>query len=137
MPGASQDQMMPVLQMHPNAEGEMVLSGAAAYKEAKPALLAHVPNAFGILVWGNENAPAYNSGDVIFIHPQSPPVIGRDVVVKKLIADESGEVGVFIGKLVNESDKQFTIMQYGNKSERKFDKSKYTLDHIVGKYNAR
>lgn len=124
----------PVYLMHPRSSGEgMVLTAEPTEYVSRPSLLSTVPEAFGICVWGDSNYPAYKAGDIVFVHPYQPPVIGTDVVLRPTDVDD---MSVYIGELQAETAKEWSVKPY-NGDQSAFSKSKWRCDRIVGKYNRR
>lgn len=125
----------PVYAMHLSPDGEnVVLTTKPTHFVVRPALLQAVPDASGIAYWGDDNFPAYRSGDVIFVHPYQPPCVGVDVVARPV--DES-DMRLFVGELIEHNAREFKVRTYRTQVERTFKRSEWHADWIAGKYNKR
>jgi SOS-response transcriptional repressor LexA len=115
------------------ATGEFILSAEAVDYVERPSLLASVKDAFGICVYGDLMAPAYEAGDVVFVHPYKPPIVGGDVVLRPADMDDSR---VIIGRLTGETVTHWVIFQHKRGGTIKLAKAEWgRCNYIIGKYN--
>jgi len=112
-----------------------VLSGEPIEFVDRPPLLSAARDSFGICVYGNEMSPAYDPGDIIFVNPYRPPVIGADVVVRPTDLDDARAV---IGKLRQDTPDELHLFQHRDARTVKLKKAEWgRVATIDGKYNRR
>lgn len=116
-------------------EGNLVITSEAVEWVERPSLLATVKNSFGICVYGDAMAPAYEAGDIIFVHPYQPPVPGSDIVLRPTEKDDDR---ICLGRLVDETPTAWKIMHHKGSKHITLNKGEWgRCDRIVGKYNRR
>ncbi|MCB1424097.1 MAG: helix-turn-helix transcriptional regulator [Nitratireductor sp.] len=102
-------------------------SDPVEYLPAPPAL-AHVRDAYALIVTGNSMEPRYASGEVIFLHPHRPCRNGDHVVIQELI---DGGITVSIKQLDKLTDEHVVTRQYNPPAEVKFLRSRVQAMHRV------
>ena len=70
------------------ADGDFEMNGDVIDRVRRPAGLTNARNAFALYVVGTSMQPRYDEGDLIFVHPGRPAVVGSDVVVELHAKDE-------------------------------------------------
>lgn len=130
--GARRD--FPVYYMQPEGEG-MVLTVDPVETIERPALLNTVKDAFGVCVNGEENHPVYKAGDIVFVHPYTPPIVGTEVVLRSAAM---GDNRIVIGELTGVTAGEWEITQYRRGRKLSFSRKEFPrCDRIIGKYNRR
>jgi phage repressor protein C with HTH and peptisase S24 domain len=120
--------------------GEIVVSPNPVEWVQRPMLLDRVPDSYGVRVSGTSMEPAYEAGDIVFVHPYMPPLPDCDVLLRA--EDDHGEQRAMLKRLVRETATHWCLRQWnpaeGEKAEfsvRKGDWPK--AERVVGKYNRR
>ena len=80
----------------------------------RPPQLAGVPNAFAVYMVGDSMSPAYDPGDIVFIHPSMSVKAGRAVLV------ELNDGSAVVKTLVKQTDHYVRLAEY-NPEPRQFD----------------
>lgn len=136
MSTSARNRDFPVFHMRPAEDDNeaMVMTSEPMEMVERPSLLGSVRDSFGICVYGDDNSPAYRSGDIVFVHA-SPPIIGSDVVIRPGRSDDDR---ITLGQLVGMTDTDWVILQYKNQKKIKLPRKEWSkCDRIVGRYNAR
>src|SRR5262249_26893370 len=98
--------------IHASAEGgpgQIIVSSDAVDFEPRPAPLAHVRDAYGLLITGTSMEPEYRPGDTALINPNLP-VIGGEVYV--FYAEKTGEARATIKHLRRAAPEKWLVSQW-------------------------
>jgi phage repressor protein C with HTH and peptisase S24 domain len=115
--------------------GMMVTSEPIEYVY-RPDPLMGVPRAFAVYVVGDSMSPAYEHGDLILVHPHSPPRRGDDVLLAQ--AEFNGEVAALVKRLVGWNEKSWHVRQFNPRKDYDLSRAEWQQVRVViGKYNRR
>ncbi len=128
--------------IHASAEGgagQIIVSSDAVDFEARPAPLAHVRDAYGLLITGTSMEPEYRPGDTALINPNLP-VVGGEVYV--FYAEKAGEARATIKHLRRAAAEKWLVSQWNPSAgqERDFALSRKDWQwahRVIGKYSRR
>ena len=92
-------------------EGHFAFNGEVVDYARRPPGISGAKNVFAIYVRGSSMAPRFEEGELLFVHPDRPPLPGCDVLLE-LKADE-GEAGqCFVKRLVRRGPSKLTLAQF-------------------------
>ena len=116
------------------APGEgWVLSPEPVEYVERPSLLATVRDSYGLRVSGSAMEPAYEAGDIVFVHPYLPPVADSDVLLR---GEAEGLLRGVIRRLVGETQSAWHVRQWNPRRNSELARHQWPrADRIVGKYN--
>lgn len=128
--------------IHASAEGgpgQIIVSSDAVDFEARPAPLAHVRDAYGLLITGTSMEPEYRPGDTALINPNLP-VIGGEVYV--FYAEKAGEARATIKHLRRAATEKWLVSQWnppaGQDRDFALSRKEWQWAHrVIGKYSRR
>jgi phage repressor protein C with HTH and peptisase S24 domain len=103
----------------------------------RPAPLLSVPKGFAVYVVGDSMSPAYEQGDMVFVHPGLPLAKGDDALLAE-IPEAGGEWNAIVKRVLGWTDSAWKLRQYA--PARDFDVARAKFPRafrIVGKYNRR
>jgi phage repressor protein C with HTH and peptisase S24 domain len=128
--------------IHASAEGgagQIIVSSDAVDFEARPVPLAHVRDAYGLLVTGTSMEPEYRPGDTALINPNLP-VVGGEVYV--FYAEKAGEARATIKHLRRSTTEKWLVSQWnppaGQDNDFALSRKEWQLAHrVIGKYSRR
>ena len=86
-------------------------NGSVADRVERPASLRNVVDAYAVYMHGDSQEPRIRHGELCYVHPSQPPVVGDDVVVQ-LVNDEG-----YIKTLVRRTAKTLVVSQYNPPKE--------------------
>lgn len=115
-------------------EGSLVLDWNPVEYEKRPEPLASVPDAFGIYIVEESMAPAFEHGDVAFVHPRKPVTIGRNALFVRKTAD--GQTFAMVKRLEGVGESVWRVRQFN--PDKKFTLKRSDWQQclmIVGKYD--
>jgi phage repressor protein C with HTH and peptisase S24 domain len=128
---------LPVLGASEAGSGMLAVSNEPIDYIRRPAILANVREAYGLMIAGDSMEPAFEPGDTVLINPHLPPVANTNVV---LYADNGhGEVKTLIKRLVRFTATEWHLLMHnpppGKRKEMVLPRSEWQKCHrIVGKY---
>jgi transcriptional regulator with XRE-family HTH domain len=117
-------------------EGAVVMSSDPVDEIRRPAPLATVKGAYGVIVSGESMVPALRPGDIVLIHPHLPPKI-EDICL--FIGQKNGEFVATIKEYVGQTKDHWKVKRY-KPEEKEFllRKSDWQTCHVsVGRYSRR
>lgn len=115
-----------------NDEGWVLSPEPVEYVE-RPSLLATVRGSYGLRVSGSAMEPAYEPGDIVFVHPYLPPVLDSDVLLR---GEAEGLLRGTIRRLVGETSSAWRVRQWNPRRDSELARSEWPkADRVVGKYN--
>jgi len=117
-------------------EGAVVMSSDPVDEVRRPALLATVKGAYGVIVSGESMVPALRPGDTALIHPHLPPKV-EDICL--FISEKNGEFIATIKEYVGQTKDHWKVKRY-KPEEKEFTlrKSEWQTCHVsVGRYSRR
>jgi DNA-binding XRE family transcriptional regulator len=117
-------------------EGAVVMSSDPVDEIRRPAPLATVKGAYGVIVSGESMVPALRPGDIVLIHPHLPPK-AEDICL--FIAQRNGEFVATIKEYVGQTKDHWKVKRY-KPEEKEFTlrKSEWQICHVsVGRYSRR
>jgi transcriptional regulator with XRE-family HTH domain len=117
-------------------EGAVVMSSDPVDEIRRPAPLATVKGAYGVIVSGESMVPALRPGDIVLIHPHLPPK-AEDVCL--FISERNGEFIATIKEYVGQTQETWKVKRY-KPEEKEFTlrKSEWQTCHVsVGRYSRR
>jgi len=128
--------------IHASAEGgpgQIIVSSDAVDFELRPAPLAHVRDAYGLLITGTSMEPEYRPGDTALINPNLP-VIGGEVYV--FYAEKAGEARATIKHLRRAAAEKWLVSQWnppaGQERDFALSRKDWQWAHrVIGKYSRR
>jgi phage repressor protein C with HTH and peptisase S24 domain len=133
------DRDLPVYGAAEGGGGVVIVSNEPVDTVLRPAPLASVRDAYGLIVAGDSMEPAYEPGDTILVHPHLPPVQNVDVV---LYCEHQGEERAVIKRLLRFTSTTWYLRQHnpapGEKRDFTLPRTTWNKCHrIVGKYSRR
>ena len=132
--GVSPAADLPIYATIEHADGGMVLRDEIIDWAARPLPLQRARDAFATYVVGDSMAPAYENGDLIFVHPRRPPARDTDVLIagKKV----KGERQVLLRRLSRWTTKNWCTIQYGPRRQQELSRSNWPhAFRIIGRLN--
>jgi transcriptional regulator with XRE-family HTH domain len=117
-------------------EGAVVMSSDPVDEIRRPAPLATVKGAYGVIVSGESMVPALRPGDIVLIHPHLPPKV-EDICL--FISERNGEFVATIKEYVGQTKDHWKVKRY-KPEEKEFTlrKSEWQTCHVsVGRYSRR
>ena len=110
--------------------GSFVFAEGVVDYVRRPPALEKAKDAYALFVQGDSMFPMYEPGELIFVHPHKPPVMGKGVVVqvKNHAADEPA---VYLGKFAGQSPKGLSIHKLNPESTMTFTPETVVLVHRV------
>jgi hypothetical protein len=103
-----------------------------AERVARPASLASVADAYGMLIHGDDAADRYRAGEFILVNPILPLRPGTDVVMISGPLDQDRDVGVWL--LIEELADDWRVQSFSTKAESVLSKTAWPIVHrIVGR----
>lgn len=116
--------------------GEIIRSADAVDWYPRPAPVAHVKNAYGLLVIGESMAPEFEPGDVALINPALPPLAGKPCI---FYAEHNGEARATIKRYLRSTADKWFVYQHnpppGAKHEFTLGRREWSICHrVLGKY---
>jgi transcriptional regulator with XRE-family HTH domain len=117
-------------------EGAVVMSSDPVDEVRRPAPLATVKGAYGVIVSGESMVPALRPGDIVLIHPHLPPKV-EDICL--FISEKNGEFVATIKEYVGQTKDHWRVKRY-KPEEKEFTlrKSEWQTCHVsVGRYSRR
>jgi len=99
----------------------------------RPPGVANRQGLYGVYIRGESQAPRFHPGEIAFVDPKRPPVIGDDVVVylRKQDGDDERVAAVLIKVLVRETATRIDLKQYNPPVEFSIDKKQVGAIHRV------
>lgn len=92
-------------------DGDFSLNGDTVDYVRRPPGLAAARNAFAVYVIGQSMVPRFDEGDLVFVHPGRPPVVGSDVLVE-LQGPDGSHGPCFIKRLVKRTGSSIVLEQF-------------------------
>src|SRR5262245_20181542 len=117
-------------------EGAVVMSSDPVDEVRRPAPLATVKGAYGVIVSGESMVPALRPGDIALIHPHLPPKV-EDICL--FISEKNGEFVATIKEYVGQTRDHWKVKRYKpEEMEFTLRKSEWQTCHVsVGRYSRR
>lgn len=109
------------LPVHAAAEGgpgEIIVDSSPFAWVLRPAPLANVVKAYGIVIIGESMLPEFEPGDIALLNPHLPPVGGHTYV---FYAERDGEARATIKRLVRASESLWHVRQWNPPKGQKAD----------------
>lgn len=100
--------------------GSFQITGEDIDYVARPPALRSVKGLYALYVEGESMVPAHNPGDLRFVHPNKPPLIGDTVIITAKYT-EGGPYESFIKTLERRSGSKITVTQMNPKATIEFD----------------
>ncbi len=103
----------------------------------RPAPLMAVTKGFAVYVVGDSMSPAYEQGDMVFVHPGLPVNRGDDALLVSR-PEAGGDWNAIVKRVLGWSDKVWKLQQFTPKKDFDEPRANFPLAYrIVGKYNRR
>lgn len=130
-PRRTQAGTIPVYGMAAGAfAGAFTMSSDEVERVPAPPGLAHVRDAYALIVTGSSMEPRYFAGDTIFVNPHRPPRPGDHVIVQ--IRDHRPEGRqTFIKRYVGETHGAVVVSQYNPPMNTEWKREQVSLLHRV------
>lgn len=123
---------LPVQVAAEGGPGELIVSSDPVDWVERPAPLANVKRAYGLIIVGESMIPEYEPGDTALINPNLPPLAGHTYV---FYAVRPGEDRATIKRLVRASNEFWHVKQWNPKREFKLSRKEWGIAHrVVGRY---
>lgn len=117
-------------------EGALVVSNEPVDRIGRPAPLANVRDAYGVIVAGDSMTPEYRPGDMALVHPHTPPTYGQVCIFRR---DHNGEFHATIKEYRGQTAEHWKVLRH-QPEEKEFTLKKrdWPVCHVViGKYSRR
>ena len=93
------------------AEGHFEFNGEVVDYARRPPGISAARNVFAIYIRGDSMAPRFEEGELVFVHPDRPPVPGCDVLVE--LHGDDGEPGpCLVKRLVRRGGSELILAQF-------------------------
>ena len=93
------------------ADGHFEFNGEIVDYARRPPGISGAKNVFAIYVRGSSMAPRFEEGELVFVHPDRPPLPGCDVLLELQAAE--GEAGhCFVKRLVRRTGSKLVLAQF-------------------------
>lgn len=123
---------LPVQVAAEGGPGEIIVSSDPVDYVQRPAPLANVRRAYGLIIVGQSMVPAYEPGDTALINPNLPTLGGHTYV---FYAVRPGEDRATIKWLVRASAEHWHVQQWNPKRQFKLSRREWAIAHrVVGRY---
>jgi phage repressor protein C with HTH and peptisase S24 domain len=128
--------------IHASAEGgrgQIIVSSDAVDFEPRPAPLAHVRDAYGLLITGTSMEPEYRQGDTALVNPHLPVIPGEVYI---FYAEKAGEARATIKFLRRATADKWLLSQHnppdGTPKDFTLPRREWQWAHrVIGKYSRR
>jgi phage repressor protein C with HTH and peptisase S24 domain len=128
--------LVPVYAAAKGGEGHLIIDFNPIERVTPPEDIAHVRDAYGILIVGESMVPAYRPGDIAWVNPHKP--LERDTDVVLYHVPPNGEAEAIIKVLIGLSPREWKLRQYQPPMDFTESRADWTVCHrIVGKKNVR
>lgn len=116
--------------------GEIIRSADPIDWYPRPAPVAHVKTAYGLLVVGDSMSPEFEPGDMALVNPMLPPLAGKPCI---FYADHDGEARATIKRFLRSTPTAWVVFQHnpprGSSHEFQLPKKEWNICHrVLGKY---
>ncbi|MFG0286258.1 MAG: helix-turn-helix transcriptional regulator, partial [Phycisphaerales bacterium JB039] len=92
-------------------DGDFEFNGEVVDYVRRPPGIAAARNIFAIYVTGDSMAPRFEAGELVFVHPDRPPVSGCDVLVE--LHGHDGQPGAcYIKRLLRRTPTKLVLRQF-------------------------
>ncbi len=92
-------------------ESQVMDLGEAVDMVRRPPGVADAKGIYALYIIGDSQSPRFESGELIFVHPHRPVLVGDDVVVQ--IGDDTGSVGfALVKRLVRRTAESVRLRQF-------------------------
>lgn len=120
------------LPVHASAQGgrgALVVSTDPVDWTTRPASLARVKDAYGVIVSENSMAPEYEPGDIALVNPHLPPKVGRTCVFYS--EGKDGAVEACIKRLRKDMPEAWHVTQFNPKRNLILKKAQWQKCHVT------
>jgi len=92
-------------------DGDFEFNGDVVDYVRRPPGIAAARNAFAVYVTGGSMSPRFEAGELVFVHPDRPPVSGNDVLVE--LHGRDGQPGAcYIKRLLRRTPTKIVLQQF-------------------------
>lgn len=92
-------------------DGDFEFNGDVVDYVRRPPGIAAARNAFAVYVTGGSMSPRFEAGELVFVHPDRPPVSGNDVLVE--LHGRDGQPGAcYIKRLMRRTPTKIVLRQF-------------------------
>lgn len=92
-------------------DGDFEFNGDVVDYVRRPPGIAAARNAFAVYVTGGSMSPRFEAGELVFVHPDRPPVSGSDVLVE--LHGRDGQPGAcYIKRLLRRTPTKIVLQQF-------------------------
>lgn len=125
---------LPVYASVQRTDGATVMSSTPIDRIARPNFLAHVVNAYGLIIIDDAMAPEAKTGSMVLVHPYLPP--RDDDTCLFYSGEQSNGTPYVMGILVRQTEKIWVVHQHKSRKEFELKKSEWPVcRRVVGNYN--
>jgi phage repressor protein C with HTH and peptisase S24 domain len=122
----------PVLGTADCGDGTFALTGGDPIDTVnRPAGLENRRDAYGVYVQGQSMQPVYDPGDLVYVDPRRPPMVGRDCVIQLKQKTDGGEVRCMLKRLLSRRGHKWTFQQFNPMREITLDDKEISAVHLV------
>lgn len=97
----------------------------------RPIGLANRKDAYGIYVQGVSMLPIYDPGDLVYVDPRRPPMIGRDCIVQLKKRSEGDAMRFLLKRLVKRTGAKWTFRQFNPEKDIVLDDREIQAVHLI------
>jgi transcriptional regulator with XRE-family HTH domain len=123
---------LPLYSTTATGEGVFVMSKDPIEFVERPAPLARVKGAYGIIVAGELMEPEFRAGDIALVHPHLQPLAGETCV----FFDKKRRQAI-VARLTEITRADWVLRQWQAQEERRLPRENWTCERVVGKFYRR
>jgi transcriptional regulator with XRE-family HTH domain len=122
----------PVLGTAECGDGTFALLGGDPIDHVnRPSGLAFRRDAYGVYVQGQSMQPAHDPGDLVYVDPRRPPMVGRDCIIQLKQKTEDGAMRCMLKRLVKRTAHKWIFQQFNPVLEITIDNKDIHAVHLV------
>lgn len=111
-------------------DGEFEVENSPIDHALRPPALIGAKDVYALYVVGNSMEPAHRPGDLIFVHPGRPALVGDDVIIQ-IRESDSSPMRALLKRLVRRNSTKLFLEQYNPPKLRELDMNIVVAVHRV------
>lgn len=128
----------PVYAAAQGGDGHQIVTFDAIDYVKRPAVVEHVPDAYGLYIVGESMVPAFEPGDMALVNPRLPAARDKNAVFYHVPPTSGGDVEAIVKRLMSFSERDWHLRQWNPSRDFTEARADWPVCHrIVGKYEAR
>ena len=128
---------LPIYASARGGPGEVIITYEPIDYVARPDRLSRVQDAYAMYIVGDSMSPAFEQGDLVFVHPHKPFRSGDDVLVFREFGEgQASDVAAVVKRLVKATESEWHLDQFNPSGRLKLPRREWPRVHvIIGKYS--